>query len=72
MATDIAERLISEAPDYCMPLRNEAAQEIAKLRAALAPFSRYYELNDCHERDPEDALEVPIRDLQAAWSALAD
>lgn len=40
--------------------------ENTRLKMALAPFSRYYDLNDCAERDPDDALEVPIRDLKRA------
>lgn len=33
---------------------------------ALIWFAHYYDLNDCEDRDDDDALEVPIRDLRRA------
>lgn len=41
-----------------------------RMRRALEPFARYYDLNDCDEREDDDALEVPIRDLRQARAAL--
>lgn len=43
----------------------------SELLEALAPFARYYDLNDCHERRPDDALEVPIYDLARAAELIA-
>ena len=40
---------------------------------ALLPFARYSELNDLDERDDDDAIEIPIRDVKraaAAWYKL--
>jgi hypothetical protein len=45
----------------------EAQAQNELLRNALRPFGWYYALNDCHERQPDDALEVPIHDLKAAF-----
>lgn len=33
----------------------------------LKQLAWYYEVNDCAERHPEDALEVPLKDLKAAF-----
>lgn len=57
-----------EAPHYAeiFALR----RQVADLTEALKPFSYYYELNDCHERKPDDALEVPIHDLKTAHDLL--
>lgn len=41
-----------------------------KLRDALRPFAKYYELNDCAETG-QDALEVPVSDLKRAAAVLA-
>lgn len=49
-----------------------AADEIGPLREALKPFAHYYDLNDCHERPADDAIEVPIADLLRAKGALRD
>ena len=32
----------------------------------LKRFAWYYQINDCQERQPDDALEVPISDLREA------
>lgn len=42
---------------------------VERLRAALLPFVQYADLNDLREREPDDAIEVPIRDLIAAERA---
>lgn len=39
---------------------------------ALQPFALYYEINDCKDRRDDDALEVPIGDLRAAYEAYRD
>jgi hypothetical protein len=73
-----------DIPDLCKRLRRaglkssiEAADtlerqaaEIKRLREALWPFARYYDINDLNERDPNDVIEVPIYDLCAARAAL--
>jgi hypothetical protein len=41
--------------------------EIERLRAALNPFGYFYQLNDCQDKKPDDALEVPISDLRRAF-----
>lgn len=43
---------------------------VERLESALKPFAYYYDLNDCKERDPREALEVPIADLRAAKRAI--
>lgn len=48
----------------------DAAEDAARLRAALGPFAYYYDVNDCTERDRRGALEVPIDDLRNAKLAL--
>jgi hypothetical protein len=40
--------------------------ENVKLKKVLEPFARYYDLNDCKEWDPDDALEIPIEDLRVS------
>jgi hypothetical protein len=37
---------------------------------ALEPFAHYCDLNDLDERDPDDALVIPVRDLIRARAAL--
>jgi len=44
--------------------------EIKRLRTALTPFARHYNMNDCHESKSDDAIEVPIADLLGAVLAL--
>lgn len=41
---------------------------VARLQAALKPFGFYYAVNDCQDQKPDDALEVPIADLKAAYN----
>lgn len=41
--------------------------DIERLREALEPFARYYTMNDCQSRSPDDAIEVPISDLHRAF-----
>lgn len=48
-----------------------AANHHDALREALEPFAHYFDLNDCAERNDDDALEVPIRDLKRAHEAIA-
>lgn len=47
------------------------APVVTGLVEALRPFARYYEQNDLSERSPDDALDVPVRDICAAAAALA-
>ncbi len=53
------------------PLYTHPAPASDELLEALEPFARYYDLNDCHERQPDDALEVPISDLARAANLIA-
>ncbi len=46
--------------------------QVARLKEALEPFAHYYDLNDLHERDNDDAIEVPVRDLRRARTALKE
>lgn len=46
------------------------AAEIEVLRAALQPFSVYYQINDLDERLADDAIEVPVGDLRQAYRVL--
>ena len=46
------------------------AAEIEGLRAALQPFSVYYQINDLDERLADDAIEVPVGDLRQAHRIL--
>lgn len=41
-----------------------------RLAAALKTFVDIYELNDCDDRDDDDAIEVPISALRDAIAAL--
>ncbi len=43
--------------------------ENERLKAALKPFARHYDLNDCKDRDPRGALEIPISDIRNAKRA---
>ena len=59
--------------DDLRPLLSERAELLAaveRMRRALEPFALYYDLNDCDEREDDDALEVPIRDLRQARAVL--
>lgn len=81
---DIIEKLLDFdrcglTPGTRVNLRECAAIEIMKLRGELAkardvirPFAYYYDLNDCDDRKPDDALEVPISDLRAARAFLEE
>ena len=46
------------------------AAEIEVLRAALQPFSVYYQINDLDGRLADDAIEVPVGDLRQAHRLL--
>ena len=50
--------------------RAELLATVERMRGGLEPFALYYDLNDCDEREDDDALEVPIRDLRQARAAL--
>ena len=41
-----------------------------KMATALKRIKHWYDLNDCHKRRDDDALEIPIADLRAACNAL--
>lgn len=43
---------------------------VEEMRATLEPLRRYYDLNDCDDRDDDDALEIPIADLRRTLTAL--
>ena len=43
---------------------------VEEMRATLEPLRRYYDLNDCDDRDDDDALEIPIADLRRARTTL--
>ena len=49
---------------------SEAREE--RLTAALRPFAEYADLNDIEDDGPDDAVEVPTRDLANARAALAE
>lgn len=53
-----------------MEVGSRADAEIVRLRTALGPFARHFNLNDCEVRGDDDALEVPISDLRRAAYAL--
>jgi len=55
---------------WCYMNPKEAAEKIDRLVKALTPFGYYFDLNDCDDRDDDDALEIPIRDLRAARDLL--
>jgi hypothetical protein len=48
----------------------DCGAETAALRAALEPIARHYTVNDCHEWDQGDNLEIPLRELRRAVDAL--
>ena len=47
-------------------------KENERLRASLRPFAEYADLNDIEDDGPDDAVEVPTRDLANARAALAE
>ena len=55
---------------YLIASAREAAAEIERLRGLLKPFAVYYEINDLDERLADDAIEVPVGDLRAVYSAV--
>lgn len=48
----------------------EQTAELERLQDVLQPFADHYDLNDCQDMDPREALEVPIADLRNAKDAL--
>lgn len=68
---EAAEGDMNVARYECWEAREQRDEAVALLQEALEPFARYYRLNDCHERLPDDALEVPISDLARAADLLA-
>ena len=70
MTTDIVQRLrdtiVNETPARYPDVIRAAIEEIERLRAALAPFSWYYSVNDCAKTD-QKYMEVPVEDLQRAF-----
>ena len=42
-----------------------------KMREAIALLLRHYDLNDCDDRQPDGALEIPIGDLRKLRDSLA-
>lgn len=65
-----ADKLARAALEAAGVLALQAKAE--KLEGVLKPFVRYADLNDLSECDPDDAIEVPVRDLLAARAALAE
>ncbi len=64
MTKDIVQVL--RALHHTPNISNRAADEIERLRAAVAPFSWYYSVNDCAETD-QKTMEVPVSDLRRAF-----
>lgn len=69
VAVDGYKEQVESAINEIVRVKQHSAAEIDQMRAALKPFAYYYDLNDCVERDPRLALEVPISDLAAAKRA---
>jgi hypothetical protein len=63
----VIEQLTNEAADTLLSLQRDRDA----LREALKPFAHYAALNDLLDsKDPERAIEVPVRDLLAAYALL--
>jgi sRNA-binding protein len=65
-----SEAMAAERQLLYMNAPRHLKSENDKLRAALKPFARYYDLNDCDELPADHALEVPVSDLRVAFQTL--
>jgi hypothetical protein len=60
-----AEKILAAlSAEWCPP-----AQAIEQAKSALLTFALYYQVNDCKDMRPDEALEVSVRDLKEAFDA---
>ncbi|MGB3042519.1 MAG: hypothetical protein WBB98_04975 [Xanthobacteraceae bacterium] len=52
--------------DRALAAESELSTLRARVREVVGPFARDFDLNNCSDRDDDDAMEVSIRHLRAA------